>query len=218
MPTLEQFLSFTQRLDSTALIVPSVLLVAVMLIFSDWRWGLTAFAGVKVLAGIQLLQLMPPEWALQQWITGGLVAVMWFLAAHRVDTVRRKQTGVPWWQIEWHFNPSTWLRMSFVLLLLVAVYRVRPYAPLPKLPADMARYATFLALSGLVALGLGDRPMRWGFGLSLWLLAASFAIHALQVTAETVGLIAGAELLLGFAISYLIVVDGARFWPRPEEA
>lgn len=218
MPTLNQFLEFTQKLDSAALVVPGVLLVAAMLVFSDWRLALAAFAGVKVLAGIQLLQLMPPEWALQQWITGGLVSVMWFMAANQVDRVRRRQTGVPWWRPEWRINPSTWLRLSFVLLLLVAVYRMRPYAPVPKLPADLARYATFLALSGLVALGLGDRPMRWGFGLSLWLLAASFAIHALQVTAETVGLLAGAELLLGFAISYLIVVDGARFWPRPEDA
>ncbi len=218
MPSLDQFLAYARHLDNAALIIPSVLLVAAMLVFSDWRWPLAAFAGVKVMAGVLLLQLMPPEWALQQWITGGLVAIMWFLAARRVDVVRRRQTGVRWWQPEWHFNPSTWLRLSFVILLLVAIHAMRPYPPLPKLPADLARYATFLALAGLVALGLGDRPMRWGFGLSLWLLAASFAIHALQVNADTVGLMAGAELLLGFAISYLIVVDGARFWPRPEEA
>ena len=218
MPTLDQFLTWTHSLNNAALIFPSALFVAAMLIFSDWRWALAAFAGVKVLAGILLLQLMPPEWALQQWVTGGLMAIMWFLAARRVDVVRRKQTGAPWWKPEWRFNPSTWMRLSFVLLLLTGIYTARPYAPIPKLPADLARYATFLALAGLTALGLGDRPMRWGFGLSLWLLAASFGIHALQVTADTVGLIAGMELLLGFVISYLIVVDGARFWPRPEEA
>ena len=218
MPTLDQFLSFTRHLNNPALILPSVLFVAAMLVFSDWRLALAAFAGVKVLAGILLLQLMPPEWALQQWVTGGLVAIMWFMAARRVDTIRRQQTGIPWWKPEWHFNPSTWMRMAFVLLLLVGIYTTRPYLPLPKLPADLARYATFLALSGLVAMGFGDRPLRWGFGLSLWLLAASFALHALQVTAETVGLMAGMELLLGFAISYFFIVDGARFWPHPEEA
>jgi len=218
MPTLDQFLAFTQGLTNEALIVPGVLLVAAMLIFNDWRWALAAFAGVKVLAGIMLLQLMPPEWALQQWVTGGLVAIMWFLSARKVDVVRRKQNGLPWWKPEWHLNPSTLLRLAFVILLLVAVYFTRPFVPVPKLPADLARYATFLALAGLTALGLGDRPMRWGFGLSLWLLAATFAIHALQVSVDVVGLLAGMELLLGFAISYLIVVDGARFWPNPEEA
>ncbi len=218
MPTLDQFLAFTKGLNNEALIVPSVLLVAAMLVFSDWRWALGAFALVKVLAGILLLQLMPPEWALQQWITGGLVAIMWFLSASKVDEVRRKQEGLPWWKLQWRLNPSTLLRLSFVLLLLVAVYYTRPFLPVPKLPADLARYATFLALAGLTALGLGDRPMRWGFGLTLWLLAATFAIHALQVSVDVVGLLAGMELLLGFAISYLIVVDGARFWPRPEEA
>jgi len=218
MPTLDQFLSFTQRLNNPALIIPSVLLAAVMLVFSDWRLTLAAFAGVKVLAGILFLQLMPPEWALQQWITGGLVAIMWFMAARRVDLIRRKQLGVPWWKPEWRFNPATWMRLAFVLLMLVAVYNIRPYLAIPKLPADLARFATFLALAGLIALGFGDRPLRWGFGLSLWLLAATLAIHALQVTADTVGLVAGMELLLGLAISYFIIVDGARSWPRPEEA
>ena len=218
MPTLDQFLTLTQRLNNPALIAPSVLLVAAMLVFSDWRWALLAFAGVKVLAGVLFLQLMPPEWALQQWVTGGLVAIMWFMAARRVDVIRRKQTGAPWWKPEWRLNPSTLLRLAFVILFLTVIYTVRPYIPFPKLPADLARYATFLAASGLVALGLGDRPMRWGFGLSLWLLAASFGIHALQTNVDTVGMMAGVELLLGFAISYFIVVDGARFWPRPEEA
>ena len=218
MPTLDQFLTLTQRLNNPALIAPSVLLVAAMLVFSDWRWALLAFAGVKVLAGVLFLQLMPPEWALQQWVTGGLVAIMWFMAARRVDVIRRKQTGAPWWKPEWRLNPSTLLRLAFVILFLTVIYTVRPYIPFPKLPADLARYATFLAAAGLVALGLGDRPMRWGFGLSLWLLAASFGIHALQTNVDTVGMMAGVELLLGFAISYFIVVDGARFWPRPEEA
>ena len=218
MPALDQFLTFAQRLNNPALIAPSVLLVAAMLVFSDWRLALFAFAGVKVLAGVLFLQLMPPEWALQQWVAGGLVGVMWFLAARRVDVVRRRQMGVPWWKPEWRLNPSTLMRLAFTLLLLVLAYTVRPYIPFPKLPADLARYATFLALAGLVALGFGDRPMRWGFGLSLWLLAASFGIHALQTNVDTVGMMAGVELILGFAISYFIIVDGARFWPRPEEA
>ncbi|HHB89766.1 MAG TPA: hypothetical protein ENK60_00500 [Anaerolineae bacterium] len=218
MLTLDQFLALTQRLNNPALIAPSVLLVAAMLVFSDWRLALLAFAGVKVLAGVLFLQLMPPEWALQQWVTGGMVAIMWFMAARRVDIIRRKQMGVAWWKPEWRLNPATLLRLAFVLLLLVVIYTVRPYAPFPKLPADLARYATFLAVAGLVALGLGDRPMRWGFGLSLWLLAASFGIHVLQTDVDTVGMMAGIELLLGFAISYFIIVDGARFWPKPEEA
>jgi len=218
MPTLDQLLELSQRLNNIALIAPSMVLVAAMLVFSDWRWALLAFVGVKVLAGILFLQLMPPEWALQQWVTGGLVGIMWFMAARRVDVIRRRQMGIPWWKPEWRLNPSTLLRLSFVTLFLTVVYTRRPYLPFPKLPADLARYATFLALAGLVALGLGDRPMRWGFGLSIWLLAASFGIHALQTNVDMVGMIAGVELLLGFAISYFIIVDGARTWPNPEEA
>lgn len=217
MPTLDQFLEFAGPLAQQSAIGLSILFVAAMLVASDWRVALVAYALLKVLAGILLMQLMPPEWALMQWVVGGLVAVMWFLSARRVDSVRRKQHGISWWRPAWSLNPSTLMRLALFLFLILIVYFIRPQIDFPKLPADLARFATFLALAGLVGLGLGDRPMRWGLSLSMWILAASFVILALQVDVGTVGLLASLELLLGFAISYLIVVDGARFWPHPEE-
>jgi hypothetical protein len=218
MPTIQEFLIVARPLAQQSAIGIGIVLIGAMLIFSDWRLALAAFAILQVLGGILLTRLLPAEWALLQWVAGGLVAVMWFLSARRVDTVRRRQHGLPWWRPDWRFNPSTLLRLALVLLLLVVVYTQKPTYPLPKLPTDLARFATFLALSGLVGLGLGDRPLRWGLCLSMWVLAANFAIHALQVDANTVGLLAGLEILLGFAISYLIVVDGARFWRNPEDA
>lgn len=217
MPTLDQFLDFTGPLAQQSAIGLSILFAAAMLVASDWRIALAAYALLKVLAGVLLVQLMPPEWALMQWVVGGLVGVMWFLSARRVDSVRRRQEGIPWWRPSWRLNPSTLMRLALLLFLILVVYIVRPQIAFPKLPADLARFATFLALAGLVGLGLGDRPMRWGLSLSMWILATSFAILALQVTVGTVGLLASLEILLGFAISYLIVVDGARFWPHPED-
>ncbi|HEY53084.1 MAG TPA: hypothetical protein G4N94_06470 [Caldilineae bacterium] len=217
MPTLDQFLDFASPLAQQSAIGLSILFAAAMLVASDWRIAVAAYALLKVLAGILLVQLMPPEWALMQWVVGGLVGVMWFLSARRVESVRRRQEGIPWWRPSWRLNPSTLMRLALLLLLILVVYIVRPQIPFPKLPADLARFATFLALAGLVGLGLGDRPMRWGLSLSLWILAADFVVLALQVDAATVGLLASLEILLGFAISYLIVVDGARFWPHPEE-
>ena len=218
MPTLDEFLRLAQPLAHQGSLALSALLVAAMLIFSDWRLVLLAFAGVEVLAGVLLIELLPPEWALLQWIVGGLMGVMWYLAARRVDTVRRRQMGVPWWRPDWRFNPSTYMRMALIILLLALLVLWRPTPTLPKLPADLARFAAFLALDGLLGLGLGDRPLRWGVSLALWILAVSFPIHALQVDAATVGLLGSLQILLGFAISYLIIVDGARFWIDPEDA
>jgi hypothetical protein len=217
MPTLDQFFDFASPLAQQSAIGLSVLFAAAMLVASDWRIALAAYALLKVLAGILLVQLMPPEWALMQWVVGGLVGVMWFLSARRVDSVRRRQEGIPWWRPTWRLNPSTLMRLALLLFFVLVAYIMRPQIAFPKLPADLARFATFLALAGLVGLGLGDRPMRWGLSLSMWILAADFVVLALQVDAATVGLLASLEVLLGFAISYLIVVDGARFWPRPEE-
>ncbi len=218
MPPLDQFLEFAVPLAQQSAIGLSILFVAAMLVASDWRIALAAYALLKVLAGLLLVQLMPPEWALMQWVVGGFVGVMWFLSARRVDSVRRRQEGIPWWRPTWRLNPSTLMRLALLLFLILIVYIIRPQISFPKLPADLARFATFLALAGLVGLGLGDRPIRWGLSLSMWILAASFAIFALQVDVGTVGLLASLEMLLGFAISYLIVVDGARFWPHQEEA
>ena len=218
MPTLDEFLRLAQPLAHQGALALSALLVAAMLIFSDWRLVLLAFAGVEVLAGVLLVELLPPEWALLQWIVGGLMGVMWYLAARRVDTVRRRQMGVPWWRPDWRFNPSTYMRMALIIFLLALLSLWRPTPALPKLPADLARFAAFLALAGLLGLGLGDRPLRWGVSLALWILAVSFPIHALQVDAATVGLLGSLQILLGFAISYLIIVDGARFWIDPEDA
>ncbi len=218
VPTLDTFLARVTPLAQEGAVGLSLLLVAFMLVFSDWRFALAAFALVHVLVGILLTRLLPPEWALLPWIVGGLVGVMWFLSARRVESIQRKQEKRPWWLPRWRLNASTLMRLALVLLLLVVVYSQRPVVALPDLDPDLAQLATFLALAGLVGLGLGDRPMRWGFGLSLWVLTAHFAVPALRTDVNTVALLAGLELLLGFAISYLIVVDGARFWPYPEDA
>lgn len=217
-PTLDTFLARVTPLAQEGAVGLSLLLVAAMMVFSDWRFALAAFALLHVLVGILLTRLLPPEWALMPWVVGGLVGVMWFLSARRVESVQRKQEKRPWWLPRWRLNASTLMRLALVLLLLVVVYSQRPVVNLPGLDPDLAQLATFLALAGLMGLGLGDRPMRWGFGLSLWVLTAQFAVPALRTDVYAVALLAGLELLLGFAISYLIVVDGARFWPQPEDA
>lgn len=217
MPELNDFLQFIRPLSQQTILGLSFILVAAILVLSDWRLTVAAFAGLHVLAGAFLLTTgLPREWGLLQWIVGGLVGVMWFLSARRVDTVQRRQRGTPWWQPQWRLNASTLLRLALVLLLVVVTYVIRPVLPYPNLDLPHARFATLLALAGLLGLGLGDRPLRWGLCLGTWVLSASFALQHLRVDVGTVGLLAGLEILLGFAISYLIVVDGARFWPTSE--
>ncbi|NOZ49195.1 MAG: hypothetical protein GXP37_03990 [Chloroflexi bacterium] len=217
MSPLSEFLTLIQPLAQQGAVGLSVLLILALLVFSDWRLAIAAFALLKVLAGILLTRLLPPEWALLQWVSGGLVGIMWFLSARRVDSVRRRQLAIPWWRPQWRLDMDTLMRLALMLLILTVVYTQRPLIPLPNLPADLARLSTFLALAGLLGLGLGEQPLRWGLSLSLWILAASFAINALQVDVDTVGLLASLDILLGFAISYLMVVDGARTWPHPED-
>ncbi len=218
MPTLSAFLSWLDPFAQRGAVGLGVLLVIAVLLFSDWRLTIAAFALLKGVSGILLTRLLPPEWALLQWITGGLMGLMWFLAARRVDTVRRRQLHIPWWRPVWRLEMATLMRLALLLLLLVLAFTVRPMAPFPRLPADLARLSTFMALAALLALGLDERPLRWGIGLGLWLVAGQFVIHALQVDADTVGLLASLDILLGFAISYLMIVDGARTWPHPEDA
>jgi len=217
MPSLPEFLTFVQPIAQQSAVGLSLLFIVAVLVFSDWRLAVGSYALLKVLSGILLTRLLPPEWALLQWVSGGLVGIMWFLSLRRVDSVQRRQRGIPWWRPVWRPNTATLMRLALLLLLLTIAYTQRPFLPFPKLPADLARLATFLAFASLLGLGFGDRPPRWGLSLSIWILAASFVIFALEVDVATVGLLASLEILLGFAISYLIVVDGARSWPHTEE-
>lgn len=217
MPTLSEFLTFIQPIAQQSAVGLSFLFIVAVLVFSDWRLAVGSYALLKVLGGILLTRLLPPEWALLQWVSGGLVGIMWFLSSRRVATVQRRQMGIPWWRPVWRPNTATLMRLALLLLLITVAYTQRPFISFPKLPADLSRLATFLALASLLGLGFGDRPLRWGLSLSLWILAASFVIFALEVDVATVGLLASLEILLGFAISYLIVVDGARSWPHPED-
>lgn len=218
MPELNDFLQYIRPLSHQTILGLSFLLAAAILVLSDWRVTIASFAGLHVLAGALLLETnIPREWGLLQWIVGALVGVMWFLSARRIETIQRRQQGTPWWRPQWRLNASTLQRLAILLLLIVVFYVVRPVLPFPNLAVYHARFATILALAGLLGLGLGDRPLRWGLCLGTWVLATSFALQHLRVDVGTVGLLAGLEILLGFAISYLMIVDGARFWPKPED-
>ena len=50
----------------------------------DWRIVLFGYALLNVMLSLLLSQVTPTEWALQQAIAGGLVAVMLFLSARQL--------------------------------------------------------------------------------------------------------------------------------------
>ena len=50
----------------------------------DWRVVLFGYALVTVMLSLLLSQVIPAEWALQQVIAGGLVAVMLFMSARQL--------------------------------------------------------------------------------------------------------------------------------------
>ena len=52
-----------------------------MVVARDWRAVLYGYALVSVMLALLLSQVIPAEWALQQAIIGGLVAVMLYLSA-----------------------------------------------------------------------------------------------------------------------------------------
>src|SRR5512143_2718915 len=76
---------------------PAVILagVAAVLIVvpRDWRIVLFGYAVVTVMLSLLLSQVVPTEWALQQAIAGGMVAIMLFLSARQLGAPAR--VGVP---------------------------------------------------------------------------------------------------------------------------
>ena len=62
----------------------------------DWRAVLFGYALVNVMLSLLLSQVIPTEWALQQAIAGGLVAVMLFLSARQLRNPAAPQAGAAW--------------------------------------------------------------------------------------------------------------------------
>ena len=190
--------------------LPAVLLAgiaaAVIVIVRDWRLVLFGYILFSTMLALLLSQIIPTEWALLQVIVGGLVSVMLFLSARQLRWDRR--TGLNW-EAHWPRMASlTSFRLLTVAVAAVTFFAVRDNIELPKVEPLFRDAVLWLVMVGLLGLALHEEPLH--AGLSLLTILGGFQLLLLSLIQRRmlVGLTEGGQLLLGLAISYLVLSSG----------
>lgn len=190
--------------------LPAVLIAAaaaaIIVIVRDWRFVIFAYAAFSVMLALLLSQVIPAEWALLQIIVGGLVAVMFFLSARQLRW--HPASGVSW-EARWPQVVSlTSFRALAVALTAVTFLVARESVVLPKVDLLFRDIIFWLALVGLLGLALHEEPLHAGLSLLVALNGFQLLLFTLVQQRMMIGLLEGGQLLLGLAISYLMVSRG----------
>jgi hypothetical protein len=198
------------RQFSLLVTLPAVLLAAagmvLILVPRDWRLVLMGYTLVCVMLTILLVKLVPTEWALLQALVGGLVAVMLYLSA--------RQLGGTWAagfdrELRWpQVSSLTGFRVLIVALAAVAFFVLRQTVNLPKMETLYRDALLWLTMIGLLSLALYEEPFHAGLALLAMLAGSELLLFSLIQQRTWIGLLLGGQLLLGLAISYLVVSRG----------
>ena len=213
IPPLPPLDELTRRLDPL-MGTPAVAVIAVcaLIIVSvrDWRVVLTAVMALYLALALLTASLLPPEWALLRVVTGGLVAIMWYLSAQAAGwggyfLPFQVQGGVKARPL----SSTTAFRLVLALALAGVLLAIQPRVPLPPLPPDVRAAVGWLAAFALLGLALGDEALQGGSALLMWLAGTQLIVAALSRDSWLIWLVTTVELLLGLATAYLIVARGA---------
>jgi hypothetical protein len=202
------------------LVVGTGLCAALIVVLADWRLSLLALAAQSTLLALMSTRLLPSGWALLRMLVGGLVALLWFISARRVRWGERREPA-RWWLLRrgrgerWPLlSTGTMQRLLAVALIVLVFFRLQGRLTLPALPSDLAVICTWLWLMGFLALALSDEPLRSGLGLLTMTAGFQLLYAALEPNAIAIGLLGSLDLVLGLAVSYLMVAHGAAGRPR----
>ena len=179
----------------------------------DWRIVLFGYALLTVMLSLLLSQVVPTEWALQQAIAGGMVAIMLFLSARQLDDPVR--IGAPRSAAWPRVASLTTFRLLAVGLAAVVFAAVREHVDIPVISPVFRDAVLWLGLIGLVGLALHEEPLHAGLSLLTFLGAAELVVFTLIQRQMLVGILQGGQVLLGLAIAYLVVAHGLAPLTRP---
>ncbi|MGC8879840.1 MAG: hypothetical protein ACP5R2_11515 [Anaerolineae bacterium] len=197
-------------------VIGSLIASALILLVRDWRVMLLALLGQYVAVGFILSQLIPPEIALIKVLVGALICPMLYLAARqsgwsvlaKVDPAQQSFSK----EVTGMRDPLPWTGLAFralalCLVFVLATVLIRDY-PLPGAPPDVGLSCYWLMLVGVVVLMLSGQPLLAGPGLLTALTGFELLYTLLESSLVIVFLLAGVNLLLTAAISYLAAIQG----------
>ncbi len=187
-------------------VLVAALATAAIVVARDWRVVLLAYAILSTMLALLLSQVLPTEWALLQAIVGGLNAVMFYLSARQLRW--HPFSGVSW-EGRWPQVASlSTFRALAVVLAAVAFLALREDIELPGVGLLFRDMIFWLVLVGLLGLALHEEPLHAGLSLLTVMGGLQLLLFSLIQRRTMIGVLDGGQVLLGLAISYLMVSRG----------
>jgi hypothetical protein len=172
-------------------------LVALLILFWDWRLLLPGLALVQLGAGQLLVHRygVPGQWpGIYFWVIL-LAAFILALAPIQIRSYQRNGQG------------GMIFRGLLLLLLSVIISSVPINFPLPVIDVTTARFFFWLAACALLILALTDNPLFTGAGLLLWFIPIQSLLVLIVPLPALIGLLGSLVLVIALACSYLAVAD-----------
>ena len=181
------------------------LAAAVIVIARDWRLTVLSYALLSALLSLLLTRVVPAEWAMLQLLVGVLIALMLITTAWQLRGQSPPLPPEPIWP---QMASLTSFRVLTVALTLVAFVVIRNRMPLPGVQPLFHDAILWLGMVGLLGLALHEEPLHAGLALLVFFGASLLLLFSLTQRRMLVGLFATGQLLLGLAISYLMLSQG----------
>lgn len=209
-------LSFLQGMPAAYL---TLLTAFIIVVVWDWRVNIFALALQYFLTAILFVDVLDPRLAVVKLLVGWFICLMLYFTARQAqwgripndvteEEAEQLQSGARIRLGRWHISYAAPFRILLGLMMALVVFTVaqRPAFQLPAVsgPINLAIYA--LAGMGLLGLSLTSDPLKAGIGLLTFITGFELFYNTLEQSVAMLAFLAGGNLALTLAISYLTQV------------
>jgi hypothetical protein len=196
-----------------AALVLLVVAGSLLVIGGDWRLGLIALAVQYAAAALLIAPLVLPEVVAVKLLVGLMVVGILTLTTWQLDFGRPQESGGSAWRRRFKLPTGFAFRaMATLMVAVVAAYIAsQPGLTMPGLDQfpSVNTAACLLIALGLLNLGLTEEPINAGMALLTVLIGFELFYAALEPALAVVALLAGVQLGIAIAVSYLAMLQHA---------
>jgi len=207
MDTLRDLFFALAGLSHLEMMLGLLITGTVIIVLEDWRLNLWALMAQVVLVGVLLVRVMPLQVALVKIIVGGMVCVILYLTARRVQwggelaathgshDVRTAGREV--------FTMNLWFRLLVALLVAVVTYALGSRHPFVVQPQGISQACYWLVGIGLFTVVLTGDIFKVGLGLITFQAGFGILLATFEKSLSVAALVGVVDILIALAITYL---------------
>ncbi len=212
MPTLGDLASFFASLTTAEILVGLLVTASILVLVSDWRLSLMAFAVQYLLITVVLSTIVQLEVATVRLIGGALVALMLYITARSIRSTRMRRARQQGWtnvaEIASLFERAPFViglpfRLMAVVLVAVSVLSASAQFAFPNAPLLFWLVSLWLCSIGLLLIAITRDALKLGMGLLTF--TSGFGVLYLSIDPSLLfyGLLVISDLVIGLAVTHL---------------